>query len=122
MIQAARRRVADLRAGFGILLVATGLSVYTYAAEVDTKAQMALGREVFTKLAVPQCGLCHTLKDAGTTGEIGPKLGELKPNAKQVAAAVRGGPGVMPPFAGKLTEEQIQAVAYYVSQAALKGN
>ncbi|MDH4293192.1 MAG: hypothetical protein OEV84_03795 [Betaproteobacteria bacterium] len=30
--------------------------------------------------------------------------------------------GAMPPFEGKLTEAQIQAVAYYVSQAARKGN
>jgi len=92
------------------------------AAEVDAKAQLALGREVFTKLAVPQCGLCHTLSDAGTTGQIGPKLEELQPDAERVIAAVREGTGAMPPFAGKLTEEQIQAVAQYVSRAARKGN
>mgnify|MGYP002636251372 CR=1 FL=1 len=118
-------RVSSLRGGIGILLAAVSVSswmpMYAYAAEVD-KAQIALGRAVFTKLAVPPCGLCHTLTDAGTTGQIGPKLDELKPDANQVVAAVREGTGAMPPFAGKLTEEQIRAVAYYVSQAVRKGN
>jgi cytochrome c6 len=117
-------RVSSLRGGVGILFavfVSSWMSMYAYAAEVD-KAQIALGRAVFTKLAAPPCGLCHTLTDAGTTGQIGPKLDELKPDASQVAAAVREGTGAMPPFAGKLTEEQIRAVAYYVSQAVRKSN
>jgi mono/diheme cytochrome c family protein len=82
---------------------------------MDINAQMALGREVFTKISVPQCGLCHTLEDAGTSGTIGPKLEELKPTVSRVAKAVREGVGVMPSFDGKLTEEQIQAVAQYVT-------
>lgn len=80
-------------------------------------AQSALGREVFTKLAVPPCGLCHALQDAGTTGEIGAKLEELKPDSARVMEAVRKGLGVMPSYAGKLSEEQIHAVARYVARA-----
>lgn len=80
-------------------------------------AQLTLGRDVFTKLAVPPCGLCHTLQDAGTTGEIGAKLEELKPNAGRVMEAVRKGLGVMPSYGGKLTEDQIRAVARYVARA-----
>lgn len=79
---------------------------------------MELGRSVFTKIAEPQCGVCHTLQDAGTTGTIGANLEELKPDANRVAEAVRKGVGVMPSYAGKLTEEQIKAVADYVSRAA----
>src|SRR5262245_56530261 len=30
------------------------------------------GRIVFTKTANPSCGGCHTLKDAGTSGTVGP--------------------------------------------------
>lgn len=78
---------------------------------------MELGRSVFTKIAEPQCGVCHTLQDAGTTGTIGANLEELKPDANRVAEAVRKGVGVMPPYAGKLTEAQIRAVAEYVSRA-----
>ena len=85
-------------------------------------AKMKLGREVFTSIAAPPCGLCHALKDAGTTGEIGAKLEELQPDAGRVAEAVRKGLGVMPPYAGKLTDVQIEAVAHYVSQATRAGN
>ncbi len=88
------------------------------AAAADLKAQLSLGREVFTKLAVPPCGLCHALQDAGTTGEIGAKLEELKPDPARVMEAVRKGLGVMPAYEGKLSEEQIQAVARYVSHAS----
>jgi len=92
------------------------------AVAADAAAKMKLGREVFTSVAAPPCGLCHTLKDAGTTGEIGAKLEELKPDAGRVAEAVRKGLGVMPPYDGKLTEAQIEAVAHYVSQAARAAN
>ncbi len=92
------------------------------AVAADAAAKMKLGRDVFTKIAAPPCGLCHALRDAGTTGEIGAKLEELKPDAGRVAEAVRKGVGVMPPYAGKLTEAQIDAVAHYVSQAARAAN
>lgn len=107
---------------FSAMLLIASFSVPANAADANSQAKMQLGREVFTKLAAPNCGICHALKDAGTTGEIGAKLEELKPTASQVAEAVRKGVGAMPPFEGKLTEAQIQAVAYYVSQAARKGN
>lgn len=76
-----------------------------------------MGREIFTKAAEPPCGLCHTLRDAGTTGEIGAKLEEIKPDPGRVAEAVRKGLGIMPSYAGKLSEVQIEAVAHYVSLA-----
>lgn len=79
---------------------------------------MALGRKVFTEVAEPKCGVCHTLQDAGTTGEIGARLEEIQPDARRVAQAVRNGLGVMPRYEGKLTDEQIEAVAYYVARAA----
>ena len=79
-----------------------------------------LGRKVFTELAQPPCALCHTLEAAGAAGTIGPSLDELKPDKAKVLQAVRKGLGVMPPFADKLTPEQIEAVADYVSKTAGK--
>lgn len=102
--------------GAGVFLVVL-MAVTPQLHAADADAKFKLGREVFTSIAVPQCGLCHTLKDAGSTGEIGPHLAELKPDTDRVATAVRKGLGIMPPFAGRLTEEQIQAVAHYVAQA-----
>ena len=71
------------------------------------------GKTVFLDQAEPRCGVCHTLADAGTTGEVGPNLDLLKPDAGRVKAAVTNGIGVMPAFED-LSEEQIKAVALYV--------
>jgi mono/diheme cytochrome c family protein len=76
------------------------------------------GKAVFQQLAQPSCSLCHTLNDAGSSGEIGPKLDDLKPTAEQVANAVSGGLGIMPAFEETLSAEQIKAVAHYVSTAS----
>lgn len=88
------------------------------AGDDAAEARMALGKQVFTRLAQPPCIACHALKDAGATAEIGPNLDQLKPDARRVAAAVRDGVGIMPAFGESLTEEQIQAVAFYVSRAS----
>jgi mono/diheme cytochrome c family protein len=77
-----------------------------------------LGREVFTSVAQPSCALCHTLAAAGTKGKLGPSLDELKPGKARALQAVRNGVGVMPAYAGKLTPEEIEAVAAYVAANA----
>ena len=71
------------------------------------------GKEVF--LGESGCSGCHTLADAGSTGTIGPNLDAIKPTYDKVVKQVTNGGGVMPPFGDKLTEEQIQDVAAYVS-------
>lgn len=80
---------------------------------------LAEGKALFTKGAVPACAVCHTLKHAGSTGEVGPVLDELKPSADRVATALRSGVGMMPSYKGQLTEAQILAIARYV--AAVSG-
>lgn len=71
------------------------------------------GKEVFVGSA--GCGGCHTLSDAGTTGQVGPDLDAAKPTYDKVVTQVTNGGGGMPPFKDTLTEEQIQDVAAYVS-------
>ena len=47
-----------------------------------------------------QCGFCHTLADAGTTGRVGPNLDRLKPTKQRVLNAIAVGgrrTGLMPP-------------------------
>ena len=73
------------------------------------------GRKLFTSVT-PPCALCHTLKDAGATGQVGPSLDELKPDAARVVKALRNGVGQMPAFP-QLTEAQVQALARYVEKA-----
>ena len=97
--------------------VLAGLA-WASAAHADDAAKLALGKQLFVRGAVPACAVCHTLKDAGTTGAVGPVLDELKPDATRVATALRNGVGGMPSFAASLSEAQIQALALYVSRAS----
>ena len=88
------------------------------AMAADDAAQLQEGKVLFGQGAVPACALCHTLKDAGAEGAVGPSLDELKPDAKRVAAALRNGIGQMPSYNGKLSEAQIAALAAYVATAS----
>ena len=83
------------------------------AAAVD----VARGKAVFSSAG---CAGCHTLADARATGTVGPSLDAAKPSAALVTDRVTNGLGVMPSFAGKLSPEEIAAVAAYVAQAAGK--
>lgn len=84
------------------------------AAEAPSQAQIDAGKAVFMKQAAPTCATCHTLKDAGSTGNIGPDLDELKPSEQQIRAVLRDGSGAMPSFEGTLSKEQLDAVTAYV--------
>ena len=75
----------------------------------------AAGKQVFESAG---CVACHTLADAGSTGTVGPNLDDAKPPATLVVTRVTEGAGAMPSFKDKLTEQQIQDVAAYVSSAA----
>ncbi len=77
---------------------------------------MELGLDVYNDKA--QCGMCHALQAAGSEGQIGPNLDQLRPSIPQVIAAVTNGIGVMPPFEGILSSEEIEAVAYFISASA----
>jgi len=50
---------------------------------------------------------------------VGPNLNEIKPDIGRVINAVTNGIGVMPSFLGILSEEEINAVAYYVSESSI---
>ena len=74
------------------------------------------GKQIFKS----KCASCHTLKDAGATGTIGPNLDQLKPPFAVAQRQVIHGGGVMPAFKGVLTDAQINAVAKYVADNAGK--
>jgi mono/diheme cytochrome c family protein len=66
------------------------------------------------------CAACHTLKDAGSTGTVGPNLDQLKPAFARVKHQVENGGGPMPAFKGTLSAKQIDDVSAYVSSVAGK--
>ena len=65
-----------------------------------------------------QCGFCHALSTAGSTGKTGPNLDHLQPSAGLVAAAVRNGSGAMPSYSGQLSPQQIRDVSAFVAASA----
>jgi mono/diheme cytochrome c family protein len=78
-------------------------------------ADLAAGKSAF----VATCGGCHTLKDAGTTGNVGPDLDSLAPlTAERVATQIKNGGGPMPPML--LTGKDAENTAAYVASAAGK--
>ena len=79
---------------------------------------MELGLEVYNNKA--QCGVCHTLKSNRSVGNIGPNLDQLKPSIDQIIYAVTNGIGVMHAWEGILSNEEIEAVAYYVFNSTKK--
>ena len=87
------------------------------AAVAEEPEVLELGRRVFIESAQPPCGLCHTLADARTTGKVGPILDVLRPDADRVRNAVVNGIGPMRPNE-VLTDEEVEAVALYVSSVA----
>ena len=90
-----------------LFLLISSTSTSTFA---DPK--MNLGLEVYNKKA--QCGVCHVLQAAGSEGQIGPNLDQLKPTMSKIISVVTNGIGVMQAWEGILTHEEIEAVAYYV--------
>jgi cytochrome c oxidase subunit II len=87
------------------------------------------GKTLFTQ----QCGSCHTLADAGTSGQVGPNLDDalkgknadfiresiVQPNA-QIAPGFQ--PNVMPStFGQSLSQQQLDSLVEYLLQTAGKG-
>jgi sulfite dehydrogenase len=78
-------------------------------------ADLAAGKSAF----VATCGGCHKLKDAGTSGNVGPDLDSLAPlTAERVATQIKNGGGPMPPKL--LTGQDAANVAAYVASVAGK--
>lgn len=81
----------------------------------NLKGDAAAGKKVYT---TNPCGSCHTLKDAGSSGTVGPNLDDAKPSFDLVVERVANGKSPMPAFKGQLTDQQIADVAEYVSSVA----
>jgi mono/diheme cytochrome c family protein len=89
----------------------------------------AAGKQIFTTTAQPPCASCHTLKEAGATGSVGPNLDEVlkgkeanfihesivDPNA-HIAQGFQ--PGIMPEVYGQqLNDQQLADLVAFLVQA-----
>ena len=96
------------------LLVFLFLNLFFFPAKSDPIFEM--GKIIF--LEQGNCAVCHTLADAKSNGQIGPNLNEIKPDITRVISVVTNGIGLMPPYEGMLSTQEIEAVAHYVSISA----
>jgi cytochrome c553 len=78
----------------------------------DGSSSATSGAQIFSEQG---CGSCHAFKAAGSTGNVGPNLDDIKPSFDAVVEQVTNGGGGMPSFKDDLSKEQIEAVARYVS-------
>ena len=103
---------------------ADAVAAYVAVVAADPKAKVALpagaGGDDPKLLFESNCGSCHVLADAGTSGTIGPNLDEAKPTVQKAIEQITNGGGGMPPFKGQLTDEQIRMLARYINRVAGK--
>ena len=76
-------------------------------------APPATGKEIFLASG---CGTCHALAAANTVGTYGPNLDTAKPPRDLVIQRVTWGKGLMPSFKGRLTTQQINTVADFLTK------
>ncbi len=92
------------------------LLIFTLITNANADELFNKGKEIF--LGAGNCEACHTLSDAGSNAMIGPNLNEIRPDVPRILMAVKNGIGVMPAMEGILSNEEIEAVAHYVSISA----
>jgi mono/diheme cytochrome c family protein len=100
---------------------ADAVAAYVASVAADPKAKVALPAGAGgddPKLAFESnCGSCHVLADAGTSGTVGPNLDQAKPQLQEAITQIANGGGGMPPFKGQLSDQQIRALAQYLVRA-----
>lgn len=80
--------------------------------EAPGGAAAEAGRQLFAD----NCGSCHVLSAAGTTGTIGPNLDALQPDKRRVLDAIeKGGTGTGAMPAGLLSDKDAETVAELVA-------
>jgi len=85
---------------------------FPVVAAFHLKGDATKGKAIF----LSNCGSCHTLAAAKTTGTVGPNLDTFQPppDYRAATAQVTNGGAVMPSFKSSLTTQQIADVAAYV--------
>jgi mono/diheme cytochrome c family protein len=104
---------------------AEAVAAYVATVVTDPKAKVALpagaGGNDPKLLFQSNCGSCHVLADAGTSGTIGPNLDQARPTLQRAITQITNGGGGMPPFKGQLSEQQIRMLAQYIVRVRGKG-
>ena len=109
-----------LAAGLLVLMLFVGPQVIAEDEPAAPAPGVATETPDGNALFVENCGSCHTLAAAGTSGAIGPVLDGAGLDAAFVAATVASGRGSMPAFSGSLDQAEIDAVAAFVAESSAR--
>ena len=71
-----------------------------------------------TVFAEAGCGTCHTYEPAGSDGSVGPNLDDSNVTFEQAVEQVTNGGGGMPAFKDQLSQQEIDAVARFVTEGS----
>jgi cytochrome c6 len=97
--------------GGGTTTTGTGAGTTTTTASAALIGDPVAGAAVWTSAG---CGSCHVMKAAGSTGQVGPSLDDVKPDQPTVVQQVTNGGEIMPAFSPQYSATQINNVAAYV--------
>jgi mono/diheme cytochrome c family protein len=112
-----RRRV--LPGVIVVVLAALGLIACSSGeSEQAGRGDPVAGKRLF---ASQGCAGCHTFKAAGSKGTVGPDLDAAAPSPRLVLAQLRKPGGIMPSFAGKLSDGQKADLAAFVGAGRASG-
>jgi mono/diheme cytochrome c family protein len=100
------------------LLVLGALSITACGDDAAGTGDPVAGKKLF---ASEGCSGCHTFKAASSTGTTGPDLDAIAPSPDRVMAQLRKPGGIMPSFAGKLTDKQRADLASFVGAGQASG-
>lgn len=103
--------------GAVVLAAAAVPAMSAYANSIDptaklTAEQVEQGRTLFNDWS---CSACHTLADAGATGQIGPAFdGNANLDYNYTMDRITNGQGAMPSFGGQISDEEIDVLTKYI--------
>ena len=84
--------------------------------QVGSETTGGAGRRANPKqVFVTNCGGCHTLDRAGTSGNVGPNLTNVDLELDAILEQIRKGGGGMPPFENQLSDAEIQQLGQYLT-------
>jgi mono/diheme cytochrome c family protein len=103
--------------GAAILLTALLLASCS-GDQAASKGDPIAGKRLFTASG---CSGCHTFKAAASTGTVGPDLDAANPSPGRVVRQLEKPGGLMPSFAGKLSEGEMNDLAAFVGAGNSSG-
>lgn len=117
---------AKTAAKWGVPAIALGLAIAPLGQLLAQAAAPAAapagnvekGKTLFENAS---CGACHILAAAGGAGDIGPSLDHNANLTHDLLVnRVKNGQGAMPPYAGQLSDADVEDVAAFVLASAAK--